>query len=179
MKTCIPRGKGPEYYLVFRENRLDNLPKFMNKKYDTIYERFIEKTDLEDKKELSKGFVDFNRHSKRKPFVKESKNFGKAKNSRNHRRRFLTTSPENFFDPQINSIKKKKLKLYEKDRIMWDPCIKSIMQNNDLDYTPDKELTMKKLSGGVPAFNKMTNRVSLKSPLSQFTSINPKMPKTK
>ena len=46
LKTCIPRGKGPDYYLVFRENNLDALPKFMKRTSDNLYERFIERTEV-------------------------------------------------------------------------------------------------------------------------------------
>eukprot|EP00344_Euplotes_crassus_P000560 CAMPEP_0197013944 /NCGR_PEP_ID=MMETSP1380-20130617/68258_1 /TAXON_ID=5936 /ORGANISM="Euplotes crassus, Strain CT5" /LENGTH=182 /DNA_ID=CAMNT_0042438563 /DNA_START=406 /DNA_END=951 /DNA_ORIENTATION=- len=157
----------------------------MKKRSDYLYDRFIEKTNIIDfphhKSDTVKGFVDFNRNTARKPFVEEPKDYSSRKGKTfKKKRKVFSTSPDttHFTDFPVKRVGKR-LKLYDKDRELWNHLIEPIANNNNLEYEPDKELTMKKLSRGVPIFSKMSEKSIFSPTFSEFTKIEPKVPQTK
>lgn len=97
---------------------------------ETFYERFIERTQLPISKELSKGFVDFDRHLKRKPFVEEPKPNSNKTKFPTKNKRFLSLSPDRLIalDHTFHKSVHTK-KLYDKDREIWDPCTYCFFKN--------------------------------------------------
>jgi hypothetical protein len=93
MHSTFKGKKEPEYYLVFKE-----------------YERFIERTQIQKTDMISNGRVEFEKYSKRKPFVETPKDLS-TKPSKN------LSEKLSYHKPQL----KKRLQMYSRDRPLWDP----------------------------------------------------------
>lgn len=93
MQSTFRGKKEPEYYLVFKE-----------------YERFIERTQVQKTDLISNARVEFEKYSKRRPFVETPKDYSVKPNKN-------LSEKNSYYKPQL----KKQLQMYLRDRPLWDP----------------------------------------------------------